>query len=412
MRFPLCAPCLLLAAAGSLVLGSAQPVLAQEGEEVVASLVVTGRVGARYGGEAGPHAARFHVDGIERGEGPGIGTSIFVISKTPLPEKAHLRLHLGSSHAEGYRVLSSQPAAEGEPVANDVDLPALEALVESMLDKAKASDWKGLAKLVIPLRLKDPKALFERVFPPESAKLVVEEYAATSKSMVVDFRKTFSALLAEGAGPYSCFEARGSRAVGLQRRARFAMQSELPLYTVRFERAGVQLWSFAYVEGTWRYVGRLQALPREPLVLRVRLNGPTINPKNLGDQTITISVKNAGKETVQVPSTYDGRVVRLVGRGRDHFWASRLRPSEPPAQTLVPLEPEQERVLLEVPLTQILRRDKRWHWDWGAHPVPPQSPIHRWREMGFEGDVLFYVAAEAGQRTLHSKPVRVPIRLR
>jgi len=406
MRFgALCALSILLAAAGPSV-------QAQEDEQSLASLVVTGRVGARYGGEAGPHAARFLVDGIERGEGPGIGTSIFVISKAPLPAKAHLRLHLGSSHAEGYRVLSSQPAEEGEPVANDVDLPALEALVESMLEKAKTSDWKGLAKLVIPLRLKDPKALFERVFPPASAELVVEEYAATSKSMIVDFRKTFTALLAEGAGPYRCFQARGSQAVGLQRRATFAMQSELPLYTVRFDRAGVQLWSFAFVEGTWRYVGRLQALPREPLVLRVRLNGPTINPKNLGGQTITITIKNASKETVEVPSAYDGRIVRLVGRGRDHFWASRLRPSEPPVQSLVALEPGEERVLLEVQLTEVLRRDKRWSWDWGAHPVPPESPIHRWREMGFEGDVLFYVAAEAGQRTLHSKPVRVPIRVR
>lgn len=409
MRFgALCALSILLAATGPL----APAALAQDDEQAAASLVVTGRVGARYGGEAGPYAARFLVDGIERGEGPGIGASIFVISKAPLPVKAHLRLHLGSSHADGYRVLASQPAGEGEPVANDVDLPALEALVESLLEKAKASDWKGLAQLVIPLRLKDPKALFERVFPPASAALVVEEYAATSKSMVVDFRKTFSALLAEGAGPYRCFLARGSQAVGLQRRARFAMQSELPLYTVRFERAGVQLWSFAYVEGTWRYIGRLQALPREPLVLSVRLNGPTINPKNLGGQTITIAIKNASEETVEVPSAYDGRIVRLVARGRDHFWASRLRPSEPPAQTLVPLEPGAERVLLEVQLSEVLRRDKRWSWDWGAHPVPPESPIHRWREMGFEGDVLFYVAAEAGQRTLHSKPVRVPIRVR
>lgn len=398
----------------SIVLSAAPLVCAQEEvkDDSLASLVVTGRVGARYGGEAGPHAARFHVDGIERGEGPGIGTSIFVISKTPLPEKAHLRLHLGSTHADGYRVLSSQPVAEGEPVANDVDLPALEALIEAMLEKAKVSDWKGLAKLVMPLRLKDPKALFERVFPPASAALVTEEYAETSKGMVVEFRKTFSALFAEGAGPFRCFEARGFQAVGLQRRARFAMQSSLPLYTVRFERAGIQFWSFAYVEGGWRYLGRLQALPREPLVLKVRLNGPTINPEAFGDQTITVTIKNASEESVEVPSTYDGRTVRLVGRGRDHFWASRLRPTEAPAQRLVTLEPGKEKVLLEVPLSQVLAQDKRWHWDWGAHPVPPESPIHRWREMGYEGDVLFYVAAEAGQRTLHSKPVRVPIRTR
>ncbi|MBL4850323.1 MAG: hypothetical protein JKY65_32810 [Planctomycetes bacterium] len=404
MRF---APCLALT--GLLAL---TPLVHAEDASPEASIVVTGSVTASYGGEAGPHAARFLIDGLERGEGPLIGASIFVVSKEPLAEKKRLRLQLGTTHAEGYRVLASQAASESQPEASPADLAQLEALVETMITVAKTSDWKALSKLVIPLKLKDPATLFERVFPPASAKLVTAEYAKTSKSMIVDFRKTLSAMLDEGAGPYRCFLARGNKAVGLQRRARFAMQSELPLYTVQFDRAGVRLWSFAYVEGSWRYLGKLQALPREPLVLKVRITGGTIDPKQLQGQTLTLTVKNAGEETVLVPSTYDGRVVRLVGRGRDHFWSSRLRPSDPPAQTMVPLKPKEERVLLEVSLAEILRRDARWSWDWGSHPVPPQSPIHRWRAMGFEDDTLFYVAIEAGQRTLHSKPVRILIRPR
>lgn len=377
----------------------------------VPSVVVTGRVSARYGGTEGPHVARFLVEGLELGEGPTLGDPLFVVGDTPLPEGKPLRLSLSWSREAGYQVLAMEEASRAPQAPSGVDARSLHALTEKMIAATQAQDWKGLAGLVLPLKLSDPQAFFAETFGAGPAPALSEEYATTSKGMMVEFRATLKAVLDEGGGPHSVFQARGFYAVGLQRRASFAMEREVPLYTVQFDRAGVRLWSFAWVEGGWRYLGKLQALPREPLVLSVRLSHATIVPSSLREQRLVIAIRNASEATVEVPSVYDGRAVRLLGRGRDHFWSSRLRLSDPPAQRLVKLEPTQERVLLEVSLGDVLEEQPTvWSWNWDAHPVPPQSPIHRWREMGFESDVVFYVAAEAGARTLHSKPLRVAIR--
>lgn len=378
--------------------------------EALAGLVVTGRVQARFGGAEGPCVSRFVVEGLVYGEGPSLGEALFVVGDAPLPEGKPLRLSLSWSRDEGYRVIGCEEAS-GEPSApSPVDVGALRALAAEMISATQTQNWKALAGLVLALKLQDPQAFFSETFGAGPAAALSEEYAETSKGMVVDFRATLSAILDEGGGPFTVFQARGFHAIGLQRRATFAMEQDVPLYTIRFDRAGVGLWSFAWVEGSWRYLGKLQALPREPLVLSVRLSHTSINAGSLAEQRLVIAIKNASEEVVEVPTVYDGRVVRLIGRGRDHFWSSRLRLASPPAQRLVRLEPKAERVLLEVSLSELLgEQATTWSWDWGAHPVPPQSPIHRWRELGLERDVVFYVAAEAGARTLHSKPLRVAV---
>ena len=364
-------------------------------------------------------ALRLRVEGVEKGrevrEGQRIyaryqGKEELLTSKQAQP----LRLFLAGDSLAGYEVLPGgvELAPQGEEAtrAPSADLAALEAFVTELSEAAKAADWKAFALKAKQLRLDDHEAWFARVFGKSSGKLVSAEYAKRSKGMIVELRHTFEALFAEGGGPFEVFEAAAYRATGLQRRATFAMQVDVPLYTLRWPRAGVTVWSFAYIEGQWRWLGKLQALPREPLVLQVQLSHTAVDAKRLSDYSLDVTIQNASEETVDVPTAYDGRLIRLYGRGFGQMWTSRLEPGVAPAQRLAPLEPKERRTLLSISLDKIFSESPDWRWDWEAHPTPPLSPIHRWRELGLEPTAWFYVGAEAGRRTLHSKPVRLVIK--
>lgn len=384
----------------------------------LAGAIVRGQLEQLYPlGEGG--ALRFRVEGIEKGRELREGQRIYATyaGKEELlsPQQAQpLRLFLSGDAQRGWTLLAggvevapTDGQGSGAPRA---DLAALEALVTELSEAAKGADWKAFALKAKDLRLDEHEAWFSRVFGKTSGKLVADEYAQLSKGLIVELRETFGALFAEGGGPFEVVEAVGYRATGLQRRASFAMQVEVPLYTLRWPRAGVTVWSFAYIEGQWRWLGKLQALPREPLVLRVQLSHTAVDAKRLADYSLEVSIENASEETVDVPTVYDGRRIRLYGRGLDHMWPSRLEPSAPGVQRLAPLEPKQRRTLLTISLDKIFTESPTWRWDWEAHPTPPLSPIHRWRELGLEPATWFYVGAEAGRRTLHSKPVRLVIK--
>ena len=59
---------------------------------------------------------------------------------------------------------------------------------------------------------------------------------------------------------------------GLQRRAFQAMRHPQPLYTVKLTRqgedAGQSLWSFVYVDGAFRFAGKMRALRKVPVETR------------------------------------------------------------------------------------------------------------------------------------------------
>ena len=363
-------------------------------------------------------ALRFRVEGVEKGrelrEGQRLYARFAAQEELLTPKQAQpLRLFLSGDAQAGWSLLQGgvELAPEGQALDRaGPDLAALEALVGRLTEAAKVSDWKTFALEAKQLRLDDHEAWFTRVFGPTSGKRVAAEYVQRSKGLIVELRHTFEALFAEGGGPFEVYEAAAYQATGLQRRARFAMQVEVPLYTLRWPRAGVTVWSFAYIEGQWRWLGKLQALPREPLVLRVQLSHSAVDAQRLADYSLEVTIENASEESVDVPTVYDGRLIRLYGRGLGHLWTSQLEPAQPPVQRLTPLEPKARRTLLSISLDKVFSESPSWRWDWEAHPTPPLSPIHRWRELGLEPTAGVYVGAEAGRRTLHSKPARLVIK--
>ncbi|MGE0708237.1 MAG: hypothetical protein AB7N76_01230 [Planctomycetota bacterium] len=404
-----------------LLLCVALPVVAQEGaqegaapspEEAIA--VVIGRVEdvyARGEGQGKEQALRLRVTQVEKGR-MRIGNRIYARcgAGLALPKAEEVRLYLGGSAEEGWTVVAAEDAAAA-PSARVArgDTKQLHALVDELMEAAKAGDWKRFAASAKDLRLPDAEAWLTRLFGAEAGKLVAAEYAEISKSLIVEMRRTFSSILAEGGGPFDVVEATGYQATGLQRRARFAMNLDVPLYTIHFRRGGGDVWSFVWAGGGWRWLGKLQALPREPLVLSVQFSSNRVDLKRLGEFRVKVTMENASEETVLVPTRYDGRVVRLCGRGLEHLWASQLEPATPPAQAFAPLKPKERITLLDLPLDQVFQLNPAYRWDWEGHPVPPLSPVHRWRELGCEAAAVFYVAAEAGARTLTSKPARITV---
>lgn len=383
----------------------------------LATSIVRGQLEQLYPLEAGG-AFRFRVQQVEKGRTLREGQRVYAryTDKEALltaQQAQPLRLFLSGDSQSGWTLLQGGVEVapqKGELRGSAADLGSLEALVTELSESAKAADWKAFAQKAKSLRLENHGPWFTRVFGKTSGQRVSAEYVKRSKGMIVELRQTFEALFAEGGGPFEVYEAAAYRATGLQRRASFAMQVEVPLYTLRWPRAGVTVWSFAYIEGQWRWLGKLQALPREPLVLKVELSHTAVDAQRLSDYSLDVTIQNASEETVDVPTVYDGRAIRLYGRGLGQMWTSRLEPALPPLQRLAPLEPKERRTLLSISLDKIFSESATWRWDWNAHPTPPLSPIHRWRELGHEPTAWFYVGAEAGRRTLHSKPVRLVIK--
>jgi hypothetical protein len=381
-----------------------------------AAAILTGAVEDTYQRAKGDECAlRFRIEGVEKGHGLRIGSRIYVRlagKADSLPKAERHRVFLSGSRQDGWTLLpgGAEDATTRATASPRGDTAKLEALIKRLHEAAKVDDWKSFAAVAKELRMPNAEGWFQRVFGETSGKLVAAEYAKIQKSLIVELRRTYQGLLAEGGGPFQVLEATGYRATGLQRRAKFAMQVPVPLYTVRYTRAGIALWSFVYVGRTWRWIGKLQALPREPLVLRVEFGTTRVDTSKLSEYTLRITIRNASEETVRVPTLYDGRMIRLYGRGAGHLWASRLELAQPPRQAFAPLKPKERRTLLELPLDKVFTlKDPSRRWDGEGHPVPPLSPIHRWRNMGHEGAAVFYVAAEAGRRTLHSKPAQFTI---
>jgi len=124
----------------------------------------------------------------------------------------------------------------------------------------------------------------------------------------------------------------------------------VPLYSVKF-RTGAKLWSFAYVGGRFRWVGKLRKLPsRESLVVTVEPSTRSLVPSAAEAQSLQVVIRNASQKTVeQVPTRYDGDTVILYGRGDGHLWPLALRLSRRVKQVYMPLKPGEKRILMRVP---------------------------------------------------------------
>jgi len=399
----------------SLVLASC-PAFAQssspKAERVdLADCVVTGKVQRvyRFGKSGG--VAEVSIESVEKGRGPKRGRLLYVRFKasTLKASQQRCRLFLRLGRDAGWALIGPsgvEDASEDAPDTPRGRLKQLERELGAIVAAAAKGDKAALKPLIEALKIPNYEDWFQRLLGPRAAGPVVARYKKQARVLVPWFTNVFTKAAGSDAS-FRVFKATGHRAIGLQRRATFAMRTPLPLYTLKFG-SGKSLWSFAYLRGHFRWIGRLSDLPREPLVIRVVFDRVPVHPAR---GTLKVTIYNASTKVVKdVPTVYDGSSVRLEGRGLLHHWALALRPSVRPRQVMAPLKPKETRVVCTLQVSEVFSpASTRWGWNWTAHPVPPYTPLHRWREAGLEAQATFFVSAEAGGRTINSKPLRVKV---
>ncbi|MBA4192100.1 MAG: hypothetical protein C0467_29325 [Planctomycetaceae bacterium] len=126
-------------------------------------------------------------------------------------------------------------------------------------EKQKAAD---LAK---PLVLPKPETWFKGVFGDEKGTKMTAEYNKVVPKFEGDIEQLFAKVVKAGQSEISVlrFErAPDPKAVGYQNDAMAVMKKPVPLYSVRFvkpgDRLGQHVYSFVYVDGGFRMVGKMQ----------------------------------------------------------------------------------------------------------------------------------------------------------
>ena len=116
-----------------------------------------------------------------------------------------------------------------------------------------------------------------------------------------------------------------------------------------------------------------------------------------------------------LPAEYDGETIKLYGN-RLNLWR-RARPAKERASERLTIARGKEQKLFELSLAEILvpQRGKegpagKWGWDWGRRPEPPQSPIHKWREPGYEESARFFVEVKTNHGKAASEPVTLKVK--
>lgn len=136
----------------------------------------------------------------------------------------------------------------------------------------------------------------------------------------------------------------------------------------------------------------------EGLVAGIACTTNVYNP-HLADTTggpvVSCYLKNVTNTAIQIRARFGSYKMSLVGQGSTHpfpvalFSHSRL-PHNPDGQSIAPGETLLvQRAHLS---TFIDPNPKQWSWDWVAHPVGPQSPIHQYNSNLFEKSARFWFA--------------------
>lgn len=140
-----------------------------------------------------------------------------------------------------------------------------EGLKQLATDLSAASDSDG-EKMGKDLALPDPNAFFTKTFGAENASKLAADYA-TDVPKLGTIGSFFKAAQAKGKTQI-LIERHTSpdddNANSLQEAAIRAMKSPTAIYTINCvepgKTIGSSLWSFAYVDGKFRYLGKLKAL--------------------------------------------------------------------------------------------------------------------------------------------------------
>ncbi|HEV3259877.1 MAG TPA: hypothetical protein VG013_23620 [Gemmataceae bacterium] len=202
-------------------------------------------------------------------------------------------------------------------------------------------------------------------------------------------------------------------------------------------------------------LGQAEPTPREAKVsVALSLSVDEYDPSRPSKAVMKCVVRNGTTEAIQVPASYDGKLLRLESTSRlvlkrtkaddldrlEHkitdlkgkiaaadepemivLLASSLADAikarkELESQVLVRIESGEERVVFEFPLDEILLqgkpKDGSLGWSWNLRLPPPKSPIYRTAgSRDLVGEASFIVRLKTGGHTVDSKEVRLTVKL-
>lgn len=147
---------------------------------------------------------------------------------------------------------------------------ALKSHLERLLETKDASVIRSAgAHLILP----DPSRFFSETFGPDAGVVLCAEYAEVQQLLQKEFETLLKGLRGRKQTTARVVILRSASdpdANALQRAAMSAMIRPVSLYSVQFfnpkTRNAYNMYSFAYVDGSFRFIGRMQALPsRKPV---------------------------------------------------------------------------------------------------------------------------------------------------
>ncbi len=144
---------------------------------------------------------------------------------------------------------------------------ALQKTFEKLLTAAKAKNEPTGKAVTQGFVLPKSEAAFSRIFGEEKGAVLAAEYADNVEEWLATLERKVWAAVEEGQTQVKVdrFDAPDpERATPLQNKALAAMKQKVPLYSVRLlrpgEETGLHLYSFAYLDGGFRYLGKMQPI--------------------------------------------------------------------------------------------------------------------------------------------------------
>ena len=147
----------------------------------------------------------------------------------------------------------------------------LERLVQDLLAAKKNGDENAFREMVRKMVLPDPDGWFRETFGEENGTVMVKPYLQKITGMEESLSKGFGETLANGLTHLRILrfsEPCSPGATEAHNPVLWNMRKQRPLYEARFLAAdwstGVSLWYFAYVDGAFRYLGKVDFTPSFP----------------------------------------------------------------------------------------------------------------------------------------------------
>ncbi|MBL8625156.1 MAG: hypothetical protein JNK64_27850 [Myxococcales bacterium] len=149
-----------------------------------------------------------------------------------------------------------------------------QAFADDLVAAAKRGDDAMVTALARSATLPDPAGWFTATFGADAGARLADEYTHTGlPQFATDAAKVMRRLVQdEGRSKVETrriADAKDERGTGFQSRALRTMVAPVPLYAMRFQRPDgskvYSLWSFVYVDGGYRIVGKLKKADPAPM---------------------------------------------------------------------------------------------------------------------------------------------------